>query len=515
MPYPVKLNGSEASPLTLVVYLGSRTTASSTVTARPLADLPTRLQSLDVPRELRRGRCGDTRRDCYTVERLREVGQSRGDDPLCFASTERIPPLGFADKVRGADAPVVETAVDGKRESQGIKTATTICQSISGATIDTGIAAFVLATLTPLALEVALNVTGELAANAEHADTIRAAHVQRAQHHADAARRRYLAVDPASRLVADALEADWNTALRDLADAQDDYTKAKTDPANLLNDDQRQRIRALAADLPALWNDPATPLRERKRLIRLLVTDVTMLRNDTSITVHLRLPGGQDHTMTVPLAPQHWHKNPTPATTLAILDQLLDTATFAQTAAALTQRGLADGAGRPFTPERVRYHCSFFHIPTRSQRLHARGLLTLDEIAKRFDVHPCTVKRWRELGLLNAEQSSDAPAYMFHPDQQRPSLAAVWAAESAQRQGAPSSFARLHAAGLLTSDEAAAEHGVTVPTIIHWRELGLLTGEQTDLKNRWLYHPHQPAPSPATGRRRTRPPQGAAETTTP
>jgi hypothetical protein len=417
--------------------------------------------------------------------------------------------------VRGADAPVVETAVDGKRESQGIKTATTICQSISGATIDTGIAAFVLATLTPLALEVALNVTGELAANAEHADTIRAAHVQRAQHHADAARRRYLAVDPASRLVADALEADWNTALRDLADAQDDYTKAKTDPANLLNDDQRQRIRALAADLPALWNDPATPLRERKRLIRLLVTDVTMLRNDTSITVHLRLPGGQDHTMTVPLAPQHWHKNPTPATTLAILDQLLDTATFAQTAAALTQRGLADGAGRPFTPERVRYHCSFFHIPTRSQRLHARGLLTLDEIAKRFDVHPCTVKRWRELGLLNAEQSSDAPAYMFHPDQQRPSLAAVWAAESAQRQGAPSSFARLHAAGLLTSDEAAAEHGVTVPTIIHWRELGLLTGEQTDLKNRWLYHPHQPAPSPATGRRRTRPPQGAAETTTP
>jgi hypothetical protein len=67
-------------------------------------------------------------------------------------------------------------------------------------------------------------------------------------------------------------------------------------------------------------------------------------------------------------------------------------------------------------------------------------------------------------GLLNAEQSSDAPAYMFHPDQQRPSLAAVWAAESAQRQGAPSSFARLHAAGLLTSDEAAAEHGVTVPT---------------------------------------------------
>jgi hypothetical protein len=134
-----------------------------------------------------------------------------------------------------------------------------------GAIIDAAVAELLLATLTPLALEVALSVSDELIQRAQHADSLRATSIQRAQHAADQARRRYLAVDPGNRLVADALEADWNARLRELADAQDHYTAAKT-AAAALDEQQRARIRALAADLPALWNDPATPARERKRL---------------------------------------------------------------------------------------------------------------------------------------------------------------------------------------------------------------------------------------------------------
>jgi len=342
---------------------------------------------------------------------------------------------------------------------QGIKTATPVCQFLPGAAVDAAVAGFVLATLTPLALEVALTVSDELIAQAERADTIRATGVQRAQRAADAASRRYLAVDPGNRLVADTLEADWNAALGDLATAQDDYTKARTDPAGLLTDAQRARIRALASDFPKLWNDPATPIRERKRLLRLLVSDVTLTRHDPTITVQLRLPGGQHHTLTIDIPPQRWHQHPTPAATLAVLDDLLEHSTTGQTAAALTARGLADGAGRPFTSDRVRYHCFHYKIPTRVERLRAKGLLSLTETAARFGVHPFTVKRWRKLGLLTAEQSSDAPAYMFHPDQPRPSLTEVWTAESADRHGTPSRHAQLHAAGLLTQDETAAQHG--------------------------------------------------------
>ena len=91
------------------------------------------------------------------------------------------------------------------------------CQTIPGAAIDTAIGQLLLDTLTPLALEVALTVQAELDTRADEADPLRRHHVERARHRADLARRRYLAVDPDNRLVADTLEADWNDALRALA----------------------------------------------------------------------------------------------------------------------------------------------------------------------------------------------------------------------------------------------------------------------------------------------------------
>jgi hypothetical protein len=112
--------------------------------------------------------------------------------------------------------------------------------------------------LTPLALEVALTVQAELDTRAAEANALRRQHVERARHHADLARRRYLAVDPDNRLVADSLEADWNDALRALRAAQDDYEKASA-ASGMLTDQDSARIRALAADFPALWSDPATP----------------------------------------------------------------------------------------------------------------------------------------------------------------------------------------------------------------------------------------------------------------
>jgi hypothetical protein len=185
------------------------------------------------------------------------------------------------------------------------------------------VAEFVLAALTPMALQAALTVSAELAEQAADADRLRASHVERAQHAADAARRRYLTVDPANRLVADALEADWNHRLRELADAQDDYNQARVSGNATLSTGQIDRIRALASDLPALWNDPTTPTRERKRLIRLLVTDVTLLKTGQHIRADIRLPGGQQHQLTVPRPRTAWEQHSTPASTLAVIDELL------------------------------------------------------------------------------------------------------------------------------------------------------------------------------------------------
>src|SRR5271169_1659348 len=101
------------------------------------------------------------------------------------------------------------------------------CTLIPGHTLDQQIGDFLISQLTPLAAEAALTVSAELEHRAAEADALRPAHVERARYHADLARRRYLTVDPANRLVAHTLEADWNTALRALTDAQDAYDTAR------------------------------------------------------------------------------------------------------------------------------------------------------------------------------------------------------------------------------------------------------------------------------------------------
>ena len=105
-------------------------------------------------------------------------------------------------------------------QRDGIENARRICTVIPGADVDQAIGQLLIGTLTPLTVEAALTVTAELEHRAAEADALRAAHTERARYHADLARRRYLAVDPANRLVAGTLEADWNTALRALNDAQ-------------------------------------------------------------------------------------------------------------------------------------------------------------------------------------------------------------------------------------------------------------------------------------------------------
>jgi recombinase/recombinase-like zinc beta ribbon protein/MerR-like DNA binding protein len=305
-------------------------------------------------------------------------------------------------------------------QREAIATATPPCQSMCGSDIDAAVAEFVLAALTPMALQASLTVSAELAEHAADADRLRASHVERAQQAADAARRRYLAVDPANRLVADALEADWNHRLRELADAQDDYDRARATGTATLTPSQIDRIRALASDLPALWNNPTTPMRERKRLIRLLVTDVTLLKTDQHIRADIRMPGGQQHQLTVPRPRTAWEQHSTPAPTLATIEELLTEHPLDEAVTILNSQGLTGGWGKPFNTPSLSALCRNHNIPTLEQRLRASGMLTTHELAERFGVTPQVISTWRRRGLIIGRRIDGRGACLYHPDQIAP-----------------------------------------------------------------------------------------------
>jgi DNA invertase Pin-like site-specific DNA recombinase len=297
---------------------------------------------------------------------------------------------------------------------QAIQTGSPPCHTVPGATIDPAISQLLLDTVTPVALDVALSVQAELEARAEQADALRRSHVERARHAAELARRRYLAVDPDNRLVADSLEADWNDALRRLNDADADYQRATTAAHNQLTDEHKARVRSLAADFPRLWSDPNTPVRERKRVARLLIEDVTIVKTD-HIHLHVRFRGGQTTSIAVPIPLMSYQARQTAPNTLAALDQLLDTHTDAQAAQALNTDGHRSGTGQLFTPSIVLHLRRCNGLPSHLERLRARGMLTKHELAERLDVHVSTIKAWHRAGLLTSHQANDKNIRLYEP----------------------------------------------------------------------------------------------------
>jgi recombinase/recombinase-like zinc beta ribbon protein len=288
------------------------------------------------------------------------------------------------------------------------------CLTVPGGAVDAAIGQLLLDTVTPLALDVALSVQAELENRAEEADALRRRRVERAREHADLARRRYLAVDPNNRLVADSLEADWNGALRALREAEDDYDKAAAQAAEALSEQNKTRIRGLATDFPALWSDPATAARERKRMTRLIIEDVTLVKTE-QIHAHVRFRGGTTTSLTLPIPPTAWQARQTHPDTVALLDRLLDDHTDAQTAEQLNAAGHRSGEGKPFTAAIVIDVRRKYRLPNHTQRLRDRGLLTLTEIAELLHVHPHTIKDWHHAGLLAGHQANDKNEQLYEP----------------------------------------------------------------------------------------------------
>lgn len=299
-------------------------------------------------------------------------------------------------------------------QREGIAHAVPICQSIAGAKIDEAIGQLLLELVAPVTLDVALEVQQQLQARLAEADGLRQQQVERARYEADLAGHRFLRVDPNHRLVADELEADWNEKLRALTAAQQQYEQQRQADQTRLDPKQCEAILSLASDFPRLWRDEQTPQRERKRMVRLLIEDVTLIKAE-QLTVHVRLRGGAVRTLTLPRPLPAWRSWQTDPAIVAEIDRLLDEYTTGELATQLNERGLCSGKGRKFTPITIVNICHSYRLKSRYDRLRAAGLLTRDEIAKDLGIAHSTVSAWRKSGLLKARLCCDHKQYLYEP----------------------------------------------------------------------------------------------------
>ena len=296
----------------------------------------------------------------------------------------------------------------------GIQRGERICESIPGADIDQAVGAELIAMVTHVAIEVALAVQNELTTRIEEADRLRYQQVERARYEADLARQRFMQVDPNNRLVADTLEGEWNDRLRAHTEAQQEHERLGATDRQLLSAQQRDRVLALATDFPRLWQAPTTSMRDRKRMIRLLVEDVTLLRSN-GISIHVRFKGGATKTFQLPTPKRAWELRQHSQAVVDEVDRLLDDHTDKQIAETLNERGQVSGVGLAFEARTILKIRRAYRLRSRYQRLRAAGMLTLAEMAELLKVTRQTVKIWRDNGLLRAQPYNDKNECLYPP----------------------------------------------------------------------------------------------------
>jgi len=286
-----------------------------------------------------------------------------------------------------------------------------ICQQVLGAGLDAAITDLLLAQLTPLAIDTSLQVYEELHAQAEEARRLRAQQVERARYAAELVQRRFFRVDPENRLVADVLEADWNARLRELAQAQEEAERQNAAEQCRLTALEHQAIADLVNDFPRVWHDPRTSDRDRKRMVRLLLEDVTLLQQQEVITAHVRFKGGATETITVAVSRGRRH----PPQLLALIDQLLEDSTDAGVAEQLNHLGWRTFNGKPFRAARVLSLRRDHQLKDHGTRLRERGLLTADEAASAYGVCRETIMAWGRAGVLPTYRINDHGIVVFPP----------------------------------------------------------------------------------------------------
>jgi hypothetical protein len=262
----------------------------------------------------------------------------------------------------------------------GIEHAIPLCQHIPGYGLDRAVAQLLLTTVTPLTVELTLAIQEELQLRVAEADRLRRQQIERAQYEAELARRRYLRVDPDHRLVAAELEARWNQALRAVTAAQDVYEQQRQADGPV-TDQERAALLQVVTDFPRLWHHPQTPDRERKRMVRLLVDDVTLVKTAVGLTAHVRFRGGATSSLHLPPALSAWQLRQTSPQVVALIDQRLNDHTEGQIAAQLNAEGYVSGAGRSFHRLLVGRLRRNYQLRPRYDRLRARGHHTNDETA--------------------------------------------------------------------------------------------------------------------------------------
>ena len=311
---------------------------------------------------------------------------------------------------------------------------TSACMSLRCDLLDEAVCERVLQVIEPAQVQIAGQALEQLEQRDEAVLKQRRMQLERAEYEAQLAQRRYQEVDPANRLVAATLECEWNDALGKLEEEKRRYAEFEHTQARATTPQQKARVLALAQDFPRLWKAPSTRAKDKKRMLRLLIKDITVQKTAAlrQAVLSTRWQGGACEAIRVDLPPRMADRVRYPEQTLRLVRDLARSLPDDRVAAELNRKGCLSPRGKTFTTSMIRWIRYRYHIP--APQLKRPEELTVRQLATRFGVSPNVVYYWIERGVVQARRLNRGAPYWITLEAAKEKELSHWVRRSSRIQ---------------------------------------------------------------------------------
>jgi hypothetical protein len=240
------------------------------------------------------------------------------------------------------------------------------------------------------------------------------------------------------------LERRWNDALLRWEELKQQAAEFQRQHARVATQEQKAKVLALAKDLPKLWHAPTTQAKDRKRMLRLLIKDITVEKSaPKQLSVHIRWQGNSSTDLTLQLPPNVADRVRYPA---VVVDRIRDMAHHlpdAEIADQLRLQGHTSAKGKPYTAKIVQWIRCRYRIPPPA--LQKPEELTVHQVAKHFEVSEYVVYYWIQRSLLKARKLNAGSPYWITLDEKDEQKLREWVRNSS----------RIHTASQTRTEEGA------------------------------------------------------------
>ena len=278
------------------------------------------------------------------------------------------------------------------------------CTSIPASIVDSAISAKILSLLKPPQLEIALKVIHSIGETDQADDRHWKLSIERAQYEADRAQRQYMLAEPENRLVTRTLENAWNQRLQELDQAKQDYAEYCSKKPWKPTEAETASILSLAEQIPAIWNAPSSTPNEKKRIIRILIEDVSVIAHSGigDFTIGIRFRSGCCETVRLTKPRRRPDEVRHSDSTVSLVRKLAATMDDHEIVSHMKNNGFLTSTGKAFTKASIRWIRYKHNIPGLYENSH-QGL-TVREAADLLNISTGKVYYYIDKGIIPASK---------------------------------------------------------------------------------------------------------------